>query len=448
MKSFLYKLLLIAVFSLTLSSHVQVANAASCTDSMTDAQCLEFLRTEAGKVAKAADKAQKSLSAEKIKQMNLTEQINYYNSQIAARESVIKQIEIELEAKNVEIRIISRDINDIQNNVDLIKQEINEFSESINSRIKLSYKYSFVSPVELALSANDAQEVLYKMKYVDMVRKQDYENIIILSEKNNELVAHQEQLLARENEIKEVRNSIEEEKKTLFAEKSELASERTEYSALMAESKKLEAEYNKEIKALEAEKNSYDQQITAMIMRMYNEGNLQNGTPVAKGQIIGFQGHTGCSYGSHLHFGIASTSNNRFVGDIDPFATGHLVRSGGYARAGTASAPMDNAYITQGFHSGKYIDLVSLTAGNQSHTTYGSCWVSPTENQCYYVPAGTRLCGRNTTSGRWYPLRGEGAPVYAIYEGTVYYGVDSWGGAKYAMVVHPNGFISMYVHLR
>lgn len=445
MKKILLTITLIIAFAFP---SVASAQQTSCPTGLTDAQCLEYLRNEAAKISQQSDKLQKQLSSEKIKQMNLTQKINYYNSQISSREANIKQIEIELEAKNLEIRIIGQDINRIQDNIDLIKQEINEFTEAINSRIKLSYKYGFISPIELALSATDTQEVLYKMKYVDMVKKQDYENILVLSDKNDELKTHQDELIAREEEIKQVRDAIEEEKTTLYNEKTQLAGEKTEYTALLAESKKLEDEYNKSIKTLEAEKNNFDQQITAMIMKMYNEGNLKNGTPVVKGQIIGFQGHTGCSYGSHLHFGIASTSNNRFVGDIDPFATGHLTKSNGYVRAGNASAPMDSAYMTQGFHSGKYVDLVSMTGGNQLQNTYGSCWSTPTEHQCYFVPAGTRLCAKNTTSDKWYSLRGEGAPVYAIYDGTVYYGVDSWGGAKYAMVVHNNNLISMYVHLR
>lgn len=424
------------------------AQATSCPKDMTDAQCLEYLRNEANRISQETSKLEKSLSAEKVKQMNINQQITYYNNQITARENNIKQIEVELEAKNVEIRIISKEISEIQNDIDLIRQEIDTFTESINSRLKLSYKYGFVSPMEIALSATDAQEILYKMKYVDMIKKQDYENIQILSEKNNELSVYQNDLKTREDDIKKVRDDIEEEKKKLYSEKTILAAEKAKQAEVLAESKRLEAEYNAEIKALQAEKNNYDSQITAMIMKMYNEGNLKNGTPVTKGQIIGFQGHTGCSYGSHMHFGMASTSNNRFVGDINPFTTGHLVSSNGYVKAGTASAPMDSAYITQWFHSGKYIDIVSLTGGNQLQNTYGACWTNPTTNQCYFVPKGTKLCGGYTSTDKWYSLRGEGAPVYAIYEGTVYYGVDSWGGAKYAMVVHPNGFISMYVHLR
>jgi hypothetical protein len=80
-----------------------------------------------------------------------------------------------------------------------------------------------------------------------------------------------------------------------------------------------------------------------------------------------------------------------------------------------------------------YLDLVSTTEGDQS-------------GNYYYVNPGDIACSPGTSG--WMSLGGEGAPIYSVLAGTVYYGVDSWGGAKYALVDHGNGLVSMYVHIR
>ncbi len=425
-----------------------LAQEGSCPEDMTDQECLDYLKDLAQDLSRERKSLQGKINGEELKQKNLTEKINYYKDQISARESEIREIEVELETKNVEIRILNKDIEALQDRIDLITQEVNQLNNTIGKRLKLSYKYSYLSPLEVLLSSEDVDGIVRRSKYLAEARKKDYEMLVDLSEKQDELDREQQALEDKEAEVRVKRDEIEEHKKELYAQKVELGNEKKEYDVLMAESKRLEDEYNAEISKLRAKQNEIDQQTTAMIMKMFNEGNLGDGTHVAKGQIIGFQGHTGCSYGSHLHFGMYGDPNRWWETNINPYS-GHLGKSGGYLVSSAGHSPQDSAWITQNFHQGYALDTVSLTAGNQLQSEYGPCWNVETAStkQCYKVEKGSTLCGSTVTSTKWYSLRGEGAPIYSLYSGTVYYITDIYG-ARVALVEHDNGLFSLYAHLR
>lgn len=418
-----------------LNSNISYAYETTCPEEMSDMDCLNFLREQANLINSDKSALEGELSAELYEQLTLKQKIDYLNGQIAAREITIQQLEIDIESKNVEIRIIAKDIKTIQDNLTTLNQEVQNLQDIINKRLSQTYKNSKISTLETLLSAENLESFIRKTKYTYEARKKDKSLLEDLNNKKVVLQAEEKSLEIKQQEAQDKRNEIENQKSVLYEEKVALEPQKTEVDILIAESKQREEEYNAQIAALSGLQNSIDSQIVQLIMTLYHQGGLGNGTAVAQGQIIGFQGHTGCSFGSHLHFGIVTSDAYRWEANVNPFS-GYLNGGPWYGAMlsnGSANSPLSGAYVTQGFHQGMYLDLVSLYEGDQSGSYY---WVNPGEISC--SPG---------TSG-WFSLTGEGAPVYAIMSGTVYYGVESWGGANYALVDHHNGLVSMYVHLR
>jgi len=439
--------LITIAFAFFLGTQNASAYETTCPEGMTDNECLEYLQQQAQLVQGDKSALENQLNQEKFEQLNLTQQINYLNEQISARQSLISEMELEIETKNVQIRIIAKDIEEIQEEIDILTQEVNTLKDSLAKRATISYKYTKITPLEVFFSADNLDTFVRKTKYITEARKKDRETLNEYTAKMDYLEKQEEEMVSKRLEIQLTRNEIESQKSTLYTEKATFDEQSAQVAELIAESQRREAEYNAQIAELSSFQNSLDSQITELIMSLFHEGQLGDGTPVYQGQIIGFQGHTGCSYGSHLHYGVATTGSYQWGTNVNPF-DGHVGLDGNFVVNGAGNAPLDSGYITQWFHQGHYLDIVSLSAGNQLQNSYGSCWSSPSENQCYFVPAGTYLCAQYTSYDMWLPLQGEGAPVYSLYSGVVYYGVDSWGGAKYALVDHQNGYFSMYVHLR
>ncbi|PIZ00542.1 hypothetical protein COY62_02060, partial [bacterium (Candidatus Howlettbacteria) CG_4_10_14_0_8_um_filter_40_9] len=119
---------------------------------------------------------------------------------------------------------------------------------------------------------------------------------------------------------------------------------------------------------------------------------------VKRGQVIGSQGNSGYSFGSHLHFGLYRGSQ-----DIDPMP---------YLNNGTLSWPLSNPTVTQGYW------------GEFSHRGVG--WPGGIDMSQYF-----------------------GAPVRAAADGTIIF--NGYNGATfghYIIMNHGNGLQTLYAHMQ
>lgn len=73
---------------------------------------------------------------------------------------------------------------------------------------------------------------------------------------------------------------------------------------------------------------------------------IQNGAHVKAGQIIGHSGHTGHSFGDHLHFGVKETATNQWI-DPTPIADKVASLQGNHFNKGILTELMTNHH-TQG----------------------------------------------------------------------------------------------------
>jgi len=402
-------------------------------------ECLDYLNEQATNLRKSESSLQKKLQDEEYEQLNLTEKISYINSQIRNTENNIRILEIEINAQNIEIKLLEEDIRKKEENISVLGQEISILEDSVSKRVVESYKYSFVGVLEMFLDTTSFSTVLRKTKYLAVTRTQDRNALEHFSTKVGELREEEAVLSAQRAELQEKRNQVEEEKIALAIERASLEDNKAEQAVLLAESARRQAQYQEDLREITLATAEVTRAISDLANHLYETGQLGDGSQVWAGSYLGKQGHTGCSFGSHLHFEIRNSNGYR----VNPLS-GYLKYSGGYILSGIYTTPMSGAYLTQGYSSAHpAIDMVSLTDGNQNleryTVSYGICPIVD-----YYLDA-RKSQGRSDWNLAY--LTGEGAVVRAIAPGTVYYKTDLYGG-KYAFVAHEDGGRSLYLHLQ
>ena len=431
------------LFIFTFGFFLKVSNlyaVETCPESMPAQERYICLQNELNKLESSQGSLQKKLKNEDYQQLSLSEKLKYITTEITQTENVINTLGIEVLAQDIEIKILADEIEIKENDISLLNQEINILEQTVNERVTQSYKFSHVSPFEYLFDVKNLDSILRKVKYLIETRINDKNSLNQYSVKMDSLEDEELILASKKAELQKKRNELEEEKERLVEEKAYLDQQQIEKNNLLAESKRREEAYRKELAETTAMISEMDEKISDLVIALFNSGGLGNGTSVSAGSIIGYQGHTGCSFGSHLHFEIRNKNNTK----QDP----SLYLNGGtywsYVSSKVYLSPLDGARITQVYKTSSHRawDMVSTTRGIQDGSTYN-------------VPTGicTAVDNYIKSSGRsWAYLTGEGAPIKAVAGGKVYYGLYATNLAaypsKYALVVHNDGNKSFYLHLK
>jgi peptidoglycan hydrolase CwlO-like protein len=433
----------IAFFVLTIG-FLFVGNKAlateACPETMPTQERYLCLQKELNKLESSQGTLQKKLKNEDYQQLSLNDKLKYITTEIEQTEDVIETLGIEVLAQDIEIKILAEDISIKENDISLLNQEINILEQTVNERITQSYKFSHVSPFEYIFDVKNLDSVLRKVKYLTETRINDKNSLKQYSTKMTSLEDEELILANKKAELQKKRNELETEKQRLVEEKAYLEKQQVEKNNLLAESRRREEAYKKELAQTTAMISEMDEKISDLVIALFNSGGLGNGTEVSAGNIIGYQGHTGCSFGSHLHFEI----RNKHDVKQDPslFLYGGAYWS--FISSKIYTVPLDGARITQTYKTSSHRawDMVSTTKGIQDGSTY-----TVPMGICANVDNYIKSYGRN-----WAYLTGEGAPIKAVASGKVYYGIYSTNlpayPCKYALVVHDDGNKSFYLHLK
>ena len=414
------------------------AYSNSCPPDYNLQQCYDYLEEQRKQIQNERKELKDKLSQLNKEEENLYVSLSKINAQIKDTQLNIQAIQLEIEQLSVKKQQLNNQISKIRAQINTYEQEKQLLKQKIKNIFAMKYAIN-ATPWFYYLSKGDLYSLfelleVYKYYLLNNKGRLEYYKILQAQIKNELRLLNQKQL-----EVATTQQKIEQKSADLAKTQQELLATKKRQQSILAQIKANESAIEKQMAKLKSVENQVDKALTDILLQMWAEGNLPgNGSTVAKGTIIGYQGHTGCSFGSHLHFAMYK---NRVP--VNPLARGYLHVSGGYLHSGSARAPENSALITQWFHEGYALDMVSMANGLHNGSKY--CKNKYTIKCPSYIYRTSWF--KSLPTYACFNQTGEGAPVYAALGGTLYRGVDRYG-SKYVLIDHGGGLISIYYHLK
>jgi len=326
-------------------------------------------------------------------------------SQISVMDNQIKLTTLRIEETQTLIEQLKGDITDLSLKVERLQTSIDRLTSVSNKRLRTIHKEGFVKTFELFLEPLGLNRAILAYKYIQIIRAQDLK--LFNSMKTNQDNYNNEKKLLevkkREEEVLKIR---------LEGEVATLDRQKRDKESLLAITKNNEATFQGLINQLKADAESIERALRSLGAPI---------GPVKKGQVIGFEGNTGCSSGPHLHFEVFENAK---------------------VEAGAVLGTRVNPH--------KYLDNASLGPPMQGYPENTQITTEYLSGPAQGYPLGTHTGLDIIDDGS------AGTPILAAADGIAYPTGDQGctvpgfnnGPAKGVVIDHQNGLVTLYWHLK
>lgn len=312
---------------------------------------------------------------------------NTLQGQINAFDQEINNIEYQISLTNRKISLLNAQIVQTEKEIKQAELDLEKARLQLSEIIKAMYEDGQLSTLEVVAKSNSFSEYVNRSEYMEQMQVKVKENADKVIALKNKLETKKNQLESGKQEAVTLRASQ-------LGQAKEVASKKSAKNNLLTITKGNESSYLNLVKNLQKEREKIEAEIWSNASGYISLGSVE------KGDVIGYQGNSGYSTGSHLHFEIRTPS-----------------------------------YVAQ-----NPVNLI----GN-------SIWAHPLPGSRISCGWGCYVGHKGTDFVKYY-----GAPITASADGEIIYRrtgrpntyPSSFEYGNYVLIKHYNGWYSLYAHLQ
>ena len=268
----------LAVFALSLLSLLFATNQNTIALNPADCEKEPIPREIAGACIDILNQKINDLISQK---KTLASQITQFDSQIKITQLKIAQAQASIVQLEKEIGVLGFRISYITDSVERLETLLKQ-------RIVATYQQSFISNLEILVSANDFSDLILRLHYLKIIQENDKKLLTNLQETKANYAN-------QKDEREEKQAAIEVNRQKLLGLKTSLDQQKAEKQSLLEVTKNDEARFQRLLAQAQAEQAILFGGGTDSFMRDVNQGD-------SIGSIASHSISPGCSTGAHLHF--------------------------------------------------------------------------------------------------------------------------------------------------